>query len=305
LCGSILYYEINVAAVVALVPVVVLLVLRRRRDDRPIGALVRRAALIAAIPTAMTIVLVFVAGRTNRGYTGTDVDVGGTSVALVARTVGGSLPATAWGAAHDWLGADFDLTTTVVVSAIVVGVALLWVAWRPSPPPDPRVARGDVLLVAAVPAVIWVAATLIQTVTSKVNVDTVRIGYVYTYYAYGTVGIALLSIVLVQLVPRGEWWRRARPLLMVPALVFVVIQMSVNDSVTRAFDERLVVSSRLLVAASSRPPEPQRCDVLRQWVVVTSILPAYYHEYMVNGLDATYQDHFGERFCNADVLAGG
>ncbi|MCU1504014.1 MAG: hypothetical protein JWM12_3368, partial [Ilumatobacteraceae bacterium] len=307
LCAAILYYEINVAMVAALVPVVVLLAVRLRRAGSQLSPLLRQGALVGAVPAVMTLVLIVVAKRTNQGYTGTDVDVGATTVGLVARTVGGSLPASAWGAAQDWLGAggSFGLAAAAVVSAVVVGVAMCWAAWRQSPPADPAVRRWEILLVTAVPIVVWLAATLIQTVTSKVNVDTVQIGYVYTYYAYGSVGIALALILATQLVAGRLLWRRARPVLVAAALVFVVVQMSINDTVTRAFDERLAVNSQLLVAVSSRPAEPQRCDALRNWLVGTFFLPDYYHQYMVDGLDATYEDHFGERFCDADVLAGG
>jgi hypothetical protein len=311
LCGAILYYEINVAVVVALVPVVVVLALRLRRAGSSIAPLIRTTALVTVPPAVMTLVLVFVAKHTNQGYTGTDVEVGGTSVGLVARTVGGSLPASAWGAAHDWLGGSFGLTAWAAVSAVVIGVALCWATWAGGggsatvDAAGSAVRRSEVGLVAASPVLVWLAATLIQTVTSKVNVDTVRIGYVYTYYAYGSVGIALAVILAVQALPGRAMWRRARPVLLAVALVFVVVQMSVNDTVTRAFDQRLAVNSRLLVAVSSRPDEAQRCDAERKWIAGTFYLPDYYHQFMVHGLDTTYQDHFGERFCDADVLAGG
>ncbi len=311
LCVAILYYEINVAMVVALVPVVVVLLVRLRRVGASIAPLIRTTALVAGPPAVMTLALVLVAKHTNQGYTGTDVQVGGTSLGLVARTVGGSLPASAWGAAHDWLGGSFGLTAWAAVSAVIIGLAVCWAATgrrRGSAPASPAGAggpRSEVALVAASPVLVWLAATLIQTVTSKVNVDTVRIGYVYTYYAYGSVGIALAVILGVQALPGRGLWRRARPVLLAVALVFVVVQMSVNDTVTRAFDQRLAVNSRLLVAVSSRPVEAQRCDAERKWIAGTFYLPAYYHQFMVHGLDTTYQDHFGERFCAADVLAGG
>jgi hypothetical protein len=301
LCGAILYYEINIAMVMALVPVVVLVALRARRAASPVVPVLRRAVVIAAAPTLLTVVLVLVAKHTNQGYSGTNVDVGATSAGLVARTVGGSLPASAWGAAHDWLAGDFGLTWLVVVSAAVVGVALMWAASRPSPPADPAVRRWEILLVAAVPVVIWLAATIVQTVTSKVNVDTVQLGYVYTYYAFGSVGVALALIVLMQLVPRRSSWMRVRPLAIALAFGFVVVQMSVNDTVTRAFDQRLAVNSRLLIAVSSPPAEAQRCQLLRDWVYGTRILPDYYHQFMIEGLNATFRDHFDELFCSEPV----
>ena len=322
LCASILYYEINAAAVAALAPVIVLLWLRARRcGSQSSGrSLLLRGGLIMAVPAAMTLVLTVVAKRTNAGYTGTDLEAGSLTLGLLSRTVGGSLPASAWGAAHDWLGGPFGLTAVTAVSAAAVVAALVWAIWWPAsglrmagssggvgdvgtPASSPW---SDVALVAACPAVLWLAATLIQTVTAKVNVETVALGYVYTYYAYGSVGVVLAAIVVCRALPQRDLWRTARPLLAVVAVVFVVFQMMVNDTVTRAFEVRLAVNDRLLVVASERPPEAQRCMVLREWVDGTPFLPVYYHRFMVDGLNETYQDHFDELFCSEPtVLAQG
>ncbi|MEO5900702.1 MAG: hypothetical protein ABIR68_11325 [Ilumatobacteraceae bacterium] len=304
LCAAILYYEINVAVVVALVPVLVLLLVRTRRSwssSSSLRPVIRQALLIGVVPAVMTLVLIVVAKRTNQGYTGTDVDVGGVSAGLLARTVGGSLPASAWGAAHDWLGGPFGLTAVTVVSSLIVVAAIVWAAWQPAPRSSSACRWWEVLLVAAVPAVVWLAATLIQTVTSKVNVDTKQIGYVYTYYAYGSIGVVLAAIVIGQALSGRRLWTRAKPLLVVAAVVFTVAQIAINDTVTRAFDTGFAVNSRLLIAASSPPPEPQRCQLLRDWVYGTRILPDYYHQDMIDGLNATFRDHFDELFCSEPV----
>ena len=295
LCGSILYYELNVAAVVALVPAVVLLMIRSRW--RPT---LGRFAAIAGPATVMSVVLIVIAKRTNRGYTGTEVDVGGVGAGLVARTVGGSLPASAWGAAHDWLGGSFELTAAGVVTAVVVGVAVCLVAtWRRSPGPTAR--WWEVLLVAAVPLTLWLAATAIQTVTSKIDVDTAQLGYVYTYYAYGSVGVALGAILAVQALPRWSWWRVVKPVLVAGAVLFTVVQVAVNDTVVRAFAERLAVTNDLLVVVSSDPLEGQRCAALSAWVEQTPFLPDGYHRMMVDGLNVTWHDRHGELFCSSGV----
>ena len=295
LCAAILYYELNVAIVVALVPVAVLLAVRTSAAWRPV---VRRFVLIAGPPTLMSLVLIVVAKRTNKGYTGTDVEVGGVSVGLVGRTVGGSLPASAWGAAHDWLAGPFALSRSGVVTAVIVGLALCWAVWRAAPP-APRAPWWQVALVAAVPAIVWLAATLIQTVTSRIDVTTSQLGYVYTYYAYGSIGVALLAIVVVRALPASPWWRRARPVLMAVAVVFVVVQITVNDAVWRAFDTRLAVIPELTTVITTRPPEAERCQRLDEWIEGTSILPDYYHQSMIDGLNVTYQDRFGELFCSS------
>lgn len=303
LCGSILYYELNVAVVVALAPIVVLLRLRRRRIARPVASLLRRSIWITGPPVAMTVGLTIIAARTNTGYTGTELDAGSVTPGLLARAIGGSLPATAWGAAHDWLNGPVGLTALTAVSAAIVGVALVRVAWRP-PAPPPASRWWEVLLVASCPVVMWLGATVIQTITSQADTRIVALGYVYTYYAYGSAGVALAVIIAARALPGAGVWRRVRPALLVAALIFVVAQMAVNDTVTRVYQGGWRLNDELLVAVSERPPEAQRCDALRSWVVFTRF-PAYYDQAMVNGLNATYRDHFDELFCSADVLNGG
>ena len=119
--------------------------------------------------------------------------------------------------------------------------------------PAPRAPWWQVALVAAVPAIIWLVATLIQAVTTKIDVATDQLGFVYTYYAYGSIGVVLVAIIVVRAIPASPWWRRARPVLLAAALVFVVVQVTVNDSVQRAFDQRLAVIPELTTVMSTRP----------------------------------------------------
>ncbi|MEO6157495.1 MAG: hypothetical protein ABIQ39_07670, partial [Ilumatobacteraceae bacterium] len=290
LCGAILYYEINVAVVVALVPVVVLLCWRRHHAGVGIGPTVLRGASIVGAPAVMTVALMALAARTNIGYTGTDVSIGGLGPRLVARTIFGSLPGAAWGAARQWLGSSFELTAVTAISAVAVGAAVLLVGYTntsdaESPEADrshPTVGWRGALVVASVPVIIWLAATMIQTVTTKVGDDTARLGYVYNYYAYGSVGVVLTALVLAPVVPRRDVLKLARPALLLAALAFVVAQMAVNDTVTREFDRRLAVNSALLVAYSEHHAEPQRCAALRAWVATPFFLPGY-RALMVDG----------------------
>jgi hypothetical protein len=58
--------------------------------------------------------------------------------------------------------------------------------------------RGALALVVASPVVMWLAATLVQATTQKVRVETIRVGYVYNYYAYGSVGVVLAALLAVR-----------------------------------------------------------------------------------------------------------
>ncbi len=321
LCLAILYYEINVAMVFALAPV---MLLRWRRAGAGSGAgsgsgagvgasggagsgdgvsadrraLLRRSAVVTVPPLVMTMVLYLVASASSRGYTGTDVAVSASTTRVVARSVLGSLPASAWSVARDWLGQPFTLSALTVLAFFVVAALILtWTARDRSGELAGVADQQATVLLAFTPLIVWLATTLVQATTAKVRVDTVRIGYVYNYYAYGSIGIVLLAVLLAPVLPGQRMWRRARHVLIAGALTGALVQLAVNDTVQRVFDERLVANRDLLVAFSDQHSEVSRCAALQAW----SALPFwddYYREVFVRTLGETYRYFHGEPFCS-------
>jgi hypothetical protein len=294
----VLYYEINVAVVAALVPVVAVHLRRARARD----VLVHAAAI--TVPAAvMTLVLQAVAAAANRGYTGTDVGVGENTPTVVLRTVAGSLPASAWLAARDWLGRPFAASTAAALCLVPVVATIVVASMHRSAASGPADRRALALLVTS-PVVMWLTATLVQATTRKVRVETIRVGYVYNYYAYGSVGVVLAAMLAVPLLPRRDLLRRARPVLVAAAIVFVAAQAVVNDDVHRKFGADLRANRDLLASFTDEPPLTQRCAQLEAWASLPYWQP-YYREALVDGINTTYAHFHGEPFCATIPAAPG
>jgi hypothetical protein len=154
-----------------------------------------------------------------------------------------------------------------------------------------------IVLVALSPIALWLAATVVQAATLKVQVETPEVGYVYNYYSYGSVGVVLAALLAVHLLPRAVEWRRIRPALIGCAVVFVAAQAVINDHVQREFDARLRASRNVLAVYTDEQPVEERCAALEEWVGLT-FLDVYYRQDLVDGINATYLHHHGEPFCD-------
>jgi hypothetical protein len=322
LCLAVQYYELNVVMIGALAPLAWLI--HRRRVGEPLRVAVARLAFIVGPCIAMSMVLRTIAARSNRGYTGTDVALGDGTIRVLLRALAGSLPGSSWPVARDWLAQPLDVFATTLVTVIVVALALI--GWRrfvkidagdaQTVVDDPRSSErlparsrwSTLALLVAAPLAVWVGATLVQVSTAKVRAETLRVGYVYTYYAYGSIAVVLILVLIAGEViermrssnqPRSRrLLSRSRPAVMVLALLFVGVQATINDNVQRVFDERLAANSAVLVAYSERPPESERCELLAEWNALPYWL-AYYRRDFISGLDAAYQHFHDEPFCAA------
>ena len=323
MCVAVQHYELNVVMVAALVPAA--LVVWRSRTLREPGAsrraYIMRLAIIVGPCLLMVAVLSRIAAAANRGYTGTDVAVGDDTVHVLVRALAGSLPGSAWSVARDWLAQPVGLFSTTVVAFVLVAAVVL--AWRHLVEVEPagnrpRRSRAeqatqrrwlDLAAILACPATVWVGATAVQAVTAKVRSETPRVGYVYTYYAYGSIGVVLIGLLVVFAVGGGAPSRRpprllvgARPVLVALTLAFVLVQSAINDNVQRVFDQRLAANSAVLVAFTDEPPETVRCAVLQAWNDLPFWL-AYYRRDFINGINVSYEHFNGEPFCS--TISGG
>lgn len=307
LCVAIQYYEINVALLPALAP---LLWLRWRAADAAVRlrSLLIRAGLLVLPAILMTLVLQAVASRANRGYTGTDVAVGSGTGTVLVRSIAGSLPGAAWRQADRWLAQGFDITATGLLIGVAGAIAVVALAWRRGRASDAPyttaaapAAWRTVLVLATSPLLLWLAATVIQATTAKVRAETLAVGYVYNYYAYGSVGVVLIGALvvprLVGSVPRSARSAVAVALVAIASL-FAVAQAVVNDNVQRVFAERLAINDDLLAAISDRPPVEERCATLDAWLAFP-FFQDYYRTDMVDGVEALYEHAHDESFCPA------
>jgi hypothetical protein len=296
LCVAVLYYELNIVMVVALLPVV--LVMWGLSLNTPTPYL-RRTTLVLVVPVmVMTIVLQQHAASLNTGYTGTQMQAGGGSVRAVGVAILGSIPGAAWSTARDWLRQP--ITYIALSYAAIAATAVFIVLWTRRPTlwkREPTQVGGlAVVLAAAVPLAIWWGSAVVQGFTTKVSAEAVRVGYVYNYYAYGSLAIAMLAVLVVVRLASTARLRRIRVVVALAAIAFTAFQVPLNDTLQRVYDERLAPSSAVLVAFSEEWPAEERCAAIDDWLV----LPwwqQYYREAMVDGTNALYEHEHGEPFC--------
>lgn len=295
-----LYYEINVAAVAAIVPLVCWAWWHAARSDRALRPVMRVAAPMLGVPFVVVIVMRLWFGSSNTGYTGTEVAGGSEQLRSLMRGLVSTFPGAAWDLSRDWINAPMPVQRSAVVVLVVLGgvLAALWKC-SPSREPEGDVAWIGVALMLAAPLVYWLGATVIQTATQKVQDEAPRIGYVYNYYAMGVTALAVIVVVVAVLIPRRWWNPWVRGLLGAAAIALVAVQYNVNWNVSLRFNELTAPSRALLVSFTEDRTEEQRCEALLAWAY--GPWPDYYEESMITGLDAAYRYFHDEPFCSGFI----
>ena len=143
--------------------------------------------------------------------------------------------------------------------------------------------------------VFWFVGVGVQSVTTKVQDESPRIGYVYTYYAIGaTVVAVLISLAILYF---GSSLRMKTSTVVI-ALVLTVVascQLTVNWRLMDKMHAALEPNRALLVAFSSDATVPYRCRALLDWS--NGGWPDYYEEGMINGLQDAYSHYHQQDFC--------
>jgi hypothetical protein len=272
ICGvvgglAVIYYEITLAAVAAIVPLAVWAWMSRRK-----------ATPKALLETAK-------------------VALGGNQVRSVGYGIISTLPGSSWKVARDFLEAPIAVRATPVAILSVLAVALVLLAKRyPSAPPStPVSSRLALAFLVASPLAFLLAATVIQTSTQKVQDEAPRIGYVYNYYAIGATAVAVIIALLLLAVPARWWTDLARTVAITGGVAFVSVQFLLNWNITTKFNDLTYPSRQLLVTFTERPPEIIRCSALQGWTL--GPWPVQYETSMIAGLQDAYQYFHGEQFC--------
>lgn len=298
---AILYYELNIAVLAGQLPLLVWSVLSQVNGRR--WPALRHAALASAIPIIAVALVRFVLLPPSDIYSGTQVAVGKRAINVFVINLVSSLPGAAWALTGDYLsGLNLHwlavltvaggLAATGLASAIGRAEALRF-SGKPSLVPAHRPERRHAgVAIALVTAILgyWWAATLIQAVTVKVQDETPRIGYVYNYYAVGSMAIACL------LALSFTTSRRAVRRLAAPAVIVVIMwQANLNYNITYQHNRSVEPNRRLLVAATEDAPMEFRCRAIRDWTA--GGWPDYYEIEMTRGLQAMHQHFYGRPFC--------
>jgi hypothetical protein len=303
ICGvvgglAVIYYEITLAAVAAIVPLAVWAWMSRRKATPK--ALLETAKLTApmlVIPVVIALATKLALGHAASNYSGTEVALGGNQVRSVGYGIISTLPGSSWKVARDFLEAPIAVRATPVAILSVLAVALVLLAKRyPSAPPStPVSSRLALAFLVASPLAFLLAATVIQTSTQKVQDEAPRIGYVYNYYAIGATAVAVIIALLLLAVPARWWTDLARTVAITGGVAFVSVQFLLNWNITTKFNDLTYPSRQLLVTFTERPPEIIRCSALQGWTL--GPWPVQYETSMIAGLQDAYQYFHGEQFC--------
>ena len=282
--AGVLYYEINVAAAIALLPPMLILALRREAggEGDSDGARSWRTAGIALVPMAMpalaTIAFRF-ATRPEPGgfeYSGTTISTDDTLLPSFGRALVSSLPGSAWKLSRDWLDAPIWIRTTPVLLLIAFAIVLGVAANRTPASTDDRLTQPRVFgALLAMPLIYWIVATAIQIATPKVRSESPGIGYVYNYYAIGATVIAVV-IALGGAVISPRIRPGLRPAVLPVVVAVVSIQFLIGWNIRARLAEITLPNAALLSAYADELPVERRCEALLNWS--NGAWPEYYDD---------------------------
>ena len=129
-CASVWYYEINVVAVVAIVPLLIWRWLAGAAPRRPSRRLVGFGLIMVVAPGLVVAASKVVLTPVENTYTGTDVAVGSQQARGVLTGLVSTLPASAWSLSKEWLQRPIAVWTTPVVILMTLSTVLIALARR-------------------------------------------------------------------------------------------------------------------------------------------------------------------------------
>ena len=306
-CAAVLYYEINVAVAIALVPVACMLAFRRDDEGRRSWRNVLLAGIPLGIPAFVTLVLRLTTQPEPGGfeYSGTTISTDATLIPSFLKALVSSLPGSAWKLSRDWLATPIWIRVTPVLLLVLFAVVLGVLAKLHPYPERARVSRPWLLasLVAA-PLIYWVIATAIQSATPKVRSESLGIGYVYNYYAIGAVSVAVLVVITAVVIAPVVRHRGIVLAVLVPVVVAALsVQFLISSNVRARLAEVTEPNADLLTAYADHLPIDQRCDALIIWT--NGAWPEYYERGVVDGLESASETYRDEPFCDEPIAPPG
>ncbi|MGY1753221.1 hypothetical protein [Blastococcus sp. SYSU D01042] len=314
------YYEMLVAAIVAVAVALVLIALTAVDREQ-----VRRRCLVLMGSAVLLPAVMFVLGRvllaappevTN--YTGTTVALGTASLASLGRGMVSALPGGGWVYLTETAGTPAITWDSFFVAGALVllagGIGYAWVrstaagAVRPDgAPPAPTGARpawaGPWLVPAGTLLTFWAGATATHAFTVHHGAKMARPGLVYLSYAVGVICVAGLILLALLAVRRRPWAR-----LLVVALpltgAFVLLQVALNVALADITTVQYPVNARMVAqSVDGDLPEEVRCGTLQAWL--ERPWPEYYREAVTDGIQENYERMFGQPFCSRLDSQGG
>jgi hypothetical protein len=297
---SVLYYEINVAIIIGIAPLLTFVALNPMEGQvlSVRNKLVRMSQV--AIPCAMpAIALIYgriLSGSSTQSYGGTTIRLGRVAIHTFQNALASTLPGSSWNLSREQLGGSVGLVMWIIpITVILVSVNTFFLSHpEESKKPDrfQNLGLGTGLFALFC---FWTIGVAIQSVTVKVQDESPRIGYVYTYYAIGAV-VAAMFLSFIFLYFFSTLQSKSVTVVIVSIFsIFSFVQLTMNWRLMEKMNSSLIPNRELLVAFSSQADVPYRCRALLDWS--NGPWPDYYEDGMILGLQSAYLHYHGEQFC--------
>lgn len=291
---SVFYYETLVSVGLLTFPILLSSVTRSnwRRTMYRIPKL-----SLPAIATFLTITLSRMhTGAQSQTYSGTTVAIGGKAFSTFYFGLASSLPASAWKVTSKFLGTDFDLQFLSTLTLFTAAIVALWHFPKLSEFTRVSTSKNSVLLTSLILSLLgfWAFAIGLQSLTEKVQNETGKLGYVYSYYAVGAASFAVLMSAALMLMSQKSM--KIKTLTFSIFLVFGTIQSSITWNASEHMSWSLVPNRTLLKEFSNFGVMPLRCHALRTWTA--GDWPSYYEDNMIIGLQNASLGFHKELFCD-------
>ena len=299
--ASVLYYELNVGMIMGIAPLLAISALRRTPSKQSSFFSKSKNLVFVSIPCVVPALALLwgriLSGSSSQSYGGTTIRLGSQALHTFLGGMVSTLPGSAWTLSKETLGGSIQLFVGVL--PIVVLLVLVVTMFLYSEAQQKKENQNfDIWLVAAGMGsllLFWFVGVGVQSVTSKVQDESPRIGYVYTYYAIGATVVALLVSMAILYFGSSL---RMKPSIAIVTLVLTVVatcQLTINWRLMDKMYASLEPNRALLVAFSSQATVPYRCRALLDWS--NGGWPDYYEEGMIEGLQAAYRHYHREEFC--------
>lgn len=290
---SVFYYEI-LAGVGVLTFLILMSPISRENLRRSLGRIFLYATPAIATFLTMTMSRMHTAAQ-SENYGGTSIALGGKTLKTFVFGVLSSLPASAWEVTTQFLGGGVTLKLVSVATLLLVVIVGLLEFPTISDFTRPFRTQNRPLFATLILSLIgfWFFAVGLQSLTEKVQNETGKLGYVYSYYAIGSASVAvLMSLSVVFLSQKSINFRIS---LFSCFLLFATIQGSITWRISEQMSNSFIPNRTLLATFSNFDTVPKRCQALRNWSAGN--WPSYYEDGMIQGLQEASLGFHQEPFC--------
>lgn len=298
---SVLYYELNIGMIMGIAPILMIMALRPTQEIKSSISLKIKKLFFVSIPCVIpALALVWgriLSGSSTQSYGGTTIRLGGQALTTFLNGIISTLPGSAWALSKETLGGSIVFGDGVVPIVVLLVSVVTMFLYSESQQKKEEQYFDAWLVMAGLASLVffWSVGVGVQSITSKVQDESPRIGYVYTYYAIGATVVAILISLVILYFGSSLQLKTSTALIALVLTVIASCQLTVNWRLMDKMYASLEPNRALLVAFSSQPAIPYRCRALLDWSY--GGWPDYYEEGMIGGLQAAYNHYHHEDFC--------